>query len=313
MGEVEFVGGDGWISDDSSFYGDEDSKQQLEQISTQCNVSQKNNLNTLIEKSKTRSKKMEQLELSHPGQGRHDSWHLFESAEEFVKRVPPLTTSIQICDWIWVHKPNLNPHGAMSAPSNEMRLMSCGQELLASSIAKRSEIKSGKVKQMVTKQLNVEAKLLEQQITDLAVEMNVLHGKWMLFPEVDAVTRVWRVIVDAVINGKLGPTAKVAPDDGTNKARLICIYTNDFRDKEDVLRVLRQLVSLGVVNPQRNIYYKTDVNTILGIYGGTASNYGLQASLYSSQKMLADAQVHQSNATASSQAGPHFKKRKISS
>jgi hypothetical protein len=36
----------------------------------------------------------------------------------------------------------------------------------------------------------------------------------MLFPRTEDVTRVWKVIVDAVINGRLGPSAKVAPDDG---------------------------------------------------------------------------------------------------
>ena len=36
----------------------------------------------------------------------------------------------------------------------------------------------------------------------------------MLFPRIEDVTRVWKVIVEAVINGRLGPSAKVAPDDG---------------------------------------------------------------------------------------------------
>lgn len=46
----------------------------------------------------------------------------------------------------------------------------------------------------------------------------------MLFPKAVDVTRVWKQIVQAVINDRLGPTAKVATDNG-NDERLICVYT----------------------------------------------------------------------------------------
>lgn len=35
----------------------------------------------------------------------------------------------------------------------------------------------------------------------------------MLFPKSEQVTRTWRTVVEAVITDRLGPTAKVAPDD----------------------------------------------------------------------------------------------------
>ena len=96
------------------------------------------------------------------------------------------------------------------------------------------------------------------------------------------------MVVEAVINNKLGPTAKVAPDEGKPKDRLICIYTKDFRDKADVVRVLQELVLMGLVGSERGIYYKSDTYTYLDIYGNTAPMYGLQASLYSSFKLLAE-------------------------
>jgi hypothetical protein len=110
----------------------------------------------------------------------------------------------------------------------------------------------------------------------------------MLFLALKDVTRVWRMVVEAVINNNLGSIAKVAPDDGKPKERLICIYTKDFRDKADVLRVLQELVSMGLVGSGQGIYYKSDPYTYLDIYGDTAPVYGLQASLYSSFKMLAE-------------------------
>lgn len=46
----------------------------------------------------------------------------------------------------------------------------------------------------------------------------------MLFPKVEEVTRTWRSVVDAVITDRLGPTVKVAPDDGKDE-RLSKAYT----------------------------------------------------------------------------------------
>jgi hypothetical protein len=106
----------------------------------------------------------------------------------------------------------------------------------------------------------------------------------MLFPQLADVSRMWRFVVDGVTNNRLGPTAKVAPDSGKAGDRLICVYTKDFRDKEDVLRVLQELISMGVaVTTGRPVYYKSDSYTLLDIYRETAAQYGLQASVYSSQ------------------------------
>ncbi|KAF2640313.1 DUF1917-domain-containing protein [Massarina eburnea CBS 473.64] len=205
--------------------------------------------------------------LVNPGEGRMDSWQLGESADEFVNRLPPLTTSGEVYDWIWVHNPHdhaRNNGTAKQEQRNVEEFETRGRQLLAERLEKN---------------------LLKQRINNLAVETNVIDGKWMLFPSLDNVTQVWRLIVDAVINNRLGCTAKVSPDQGTNKARLICVYTNDFRDQESIRRVLQELVSMGVTG-SRPIFYKSDAYTILGIYRETAARFGLHASIYSSQKML---------------------------
>jgi hypothetical protein len=119
----------------------------------------------------------------------------------------------------------------------------------------------------------------------------------MLFPELTNLSRTWRLVVDGVINSRLGPTAKVAPDNGRPDDRLICVYTKDFRDKEDVIRVLQELVSMGLAGTGRPIYYKSDSYTLLDIYSKTATTYGLQASLYSSQTLLAEVNLSKSAPT----------------
>jgi hypothetical protein len=242
--------------------------------------------------------------LFNPGQGRADSWQLNESALDFVKRVPPLTTLQTSCEWIWVHNPYVQHENA----SNPANLISRGQALLQQSLQTRSNIQAqgaSKLKTTMSRSLNEESRLLRQRIADLAVETKVLSGKvslelcssprqadtrpqWMLFPNPKDVSRVWRLVVDGVINNRLGTTAKVAPDDGSERPRLICVYTRDFRDKDDIARVLQELFAIGVAGTGKSIYYKSDPYTYLNIYGETATQYGLQASLYSSQKMLAE-------------------------
>jgi hypothetical protein len=37
---------------------------------------------------------------------------------------------------------------------------------------------------------------------------------------------------------------------------LVCVYTNDFTDKEDVKRVVVKLVELGLVSRRRPVFYK---------------------------------------------------------
>lgn len=116
----------------------------------------------------------------------------------------------------------------------------------------------------------------------------------MLFPAAEDLTRVWREVVEGTINNRLGSAAKVATDQGRKDRRLICVYTKDFRDIEDVRRVLKELVAQGLVDSGRGIYYKADAYTYLDIYGENAAEYGLQASVYSSQKLLSLAKAPKS-------------------
>ena len=83
----------------------------------------------------------------------------------------------------------------------------------------------------------------------------------MLFLQLEDITRVWKKIVEAVITDRLGPIAKVAPEDGNSKERLVCIYTRDFRDEGDVLRVLQELVAMGLARSGKPLYYKSDAFT----------------------------------------------------
>ena len=84
-------------------------------------------------------------------------------------------------------------------------------------------------------------------------------GKWMIFPTSENVQDIWNEIATKVYNGELGCSAKVSnkdpPSTSNNSSSigvsrwnednyLICVYVDDFRDEEDVRRVLRVLLRI---------------------------------------------------------------------
>ncbi len=93
-------------------------------------------------------------------------------------------------------------------------------------------------------------------------------GKWLIFVDPENVNEVWAKIKDAVEEGKLGDSAKVAtskpnPLAGKSDAKVICVYTYDWTDEKDVKRVREELRKFGITN---KIPYKADEDTIKGKY-----------------------------------------------
>lgn len=93
-------------------------------------------------------------------------------------------------------------------------------------------------------------------------------GKWLVFVPVSQVDEVWAKIRDATEDGHLGDSAKVATTKPNSNAsdpsrKVICVYTYDWTDDEDVRRIRDELRALGIVS---KIPYKTDGDTSAGRY-----------------------------------------------
>ncbi len=73
---------------------------------------------------------------------------------------------------------------------------------------------------------------------------------------------MWKSIATAVFKGVLGYTAKVSTNDNGRRF-LICVYTMDYLDKEDVFKQRKVLQEIGF---RQLLFYKPDVYTYLGIY-----------------------------------------------
>jgi len=92
-------------------------------------------------------------------------------------------------------------------------------------------------------------------------------GKWLIFQEPDLVDDVWTKVRDATVALELGISAKVStakpnPDSRDNR-KVVYIYTKDWADEEDVLRVREKLRELGFVD---RIGYKRNIETFAGEY-----------------------------------------------
>jgi len=225
-------------------------------------------------------------------EGQRSAWQQNETVLEFLRRLPvdqPVTAAVG--PWLWVGSP-LYTHSwkAQDAKHEFPALMEQGETLFVNFAEQRAKIEKqnpGKPTATITRKLGPYRDVLEENILSTAVKTSVTSGKWMLFPLAQDLPRVWRTVAEATAAGRLGPMSKVGTYEPGNetKGTLICVYTYDFTDFDDVKRVLHELVELNLVGGQsRPIYYKCDAYTCLDL--GSDNEYKIRASLYSSKDVL---------------------------
>ncbi len=93
-------------------------------------------------------------------------------------------------------------------------------------------------------------------------------GKWLIFAPITQIDDIWIKIKLATEEGKLGSSAKVStakpnPNSTDAKKSVICVYTYDWTDKDDVMRIRQRLRELGIIS---KIPYKADQDTLKGKY-----------------------------------------------
>ncbi|KAK6000855.1 hypothetical protein QM012_003580 [Aureobasidium pullulans] len=265
----------GYISDDSDFYGTPKARKKLEAHSKKTSTKQ------LVQNwyrgraahptacfTMVSSNIVDQTPLYNRLEGLPTARQLNEIVDEFLKRLPPRTSITS--DWIWI-----------SCPSHKEQMTDRACALMSQSAAEKERVISANpnsTQSTFTRKLSPLREQLKEDILDLAVAM-------------------WRIIAQAVVDGRLGDIAKVAPADPPDPdpfgavqkqqaSHLVCVYTTDFSDLDDVRRVLEELIELGLAPRAADgaIYYKTDAYTYLNI--DSSNSYGLKASLYSSKDII---------------------------
>jgi len=103
-------------------------------------------------------------------------------------------------------------------------------------------------------------------------------GKWLIFLPDNRVDELWRKVRDATAAGELGVSAKVSTvkpnPESRDERKVIYVYTRDWADEADVMRVRGRLREMGVVD---RIGYKRNIETFRGEY----SEKGKKVTYYS--------------------------------
>ncbi|KAJ5711692.1 hypothetical protein N7488_005848 [Penicillium malachiteum] len=214
-----------------------------------------------------------------------------ETISSFLSRLrPSITLKSEAGPWIWVRGKASKSLSKSLESRDEASFVRKGTELLREFDDKEQELRAAHDKSGARSTGGLTRKLkplrceLETGILSVARETGITAGKWMLFPSDDRVDEVWRTLVLALEKGDVCADAKVSTNDGkgNGQARLICIYTEDFADREDVKKVLQMLAREELFHPRgRPIYYKSDAFTLLEI--NSKNKYQLKASMYSSK------------------------------
>lgn len=89
-------------------------------------------------------------------------------------------------------------------------------------------------------------------------------GKWLLFLKPEFIDAAWEQVKDATEQGLLGGQSKVSTKKGFKGSDfVICVYSYNWKDEKDVMRIRQELRELGFEKP---IPYKTDADTLAGKY-----------------------------------------------
>ncbi|HJJ53219.1 MAG TPA: DUF1917 domain-containing protein [Methanocorpusculum sp.] len=92
-------------------------------------------------------------------------------------------------------------------------------------------------------------------------------GKWLIFVGPEEVDVAWQRVRDATIEGRLGIGAKVSTakenDDSHDDRKVIYVFTENWADEPDVMRVRAELKELGFID---RIGYKRNLDTYAGEY-----------------------------------------------
>lgn len=230
---------------------------------------------------KIQSRKLAKPDVSHfhnPYAGVKGAWQLTETVDTFLDRLPPATTDdTEVGPWIFICNPYIDRKSKRLAQNQNIK--GCEDEAPEEEGANLALFVEGgmerlhlvtefhdKVNQapmlapMRTREKSKASIDASRDILALAHAMHVRAGKWMLFCTAQTVNEVWDVVAKATASNELGIAAKVATRSQIDPRpeRLICVYTADFHDKDDVERVALKLKQLGLVEGRgkKPLYYK---------------------------------------------------------
>ncbi|KAL3426127.1 hypothetical protein PVAG01_02918 [Phlyctema vagabunda] len=298
------------LSQESDFYGGAATKAEYtERVNSFDVVSWWNNktpsLTEVANKSLTTAQKdvKDAAKLYNIYEGNQAGRQLTEKFDEFMLRLPPRTTEqTDAVPWIYIANPyiprksgdvkqeGIYGEGPPEEGEDILGFITAGQQLLEELEEKKHAVGTemkGMNASTVSRTLNKHKEDIIRRIRKAAVEMKCTTGKWLLFTPPESVNEVWECVARATMDNELGIAAKVSPFqlEQRRQDRVICIYTKDFEDKDDLARVVKKMQELRLIdNRGKAIYYKPDAYTYLDLKRDNL--YDIKPSLYSSTEFL---------------------------
>lgn len=89
-------------------------------------------------------------------------------------------------------------------------------------------------------------------------------GKWLVFLPDERIDTFWFRVRFSLSMWRLGRTAKVTTGRKGEKEHVVCVYTYDYADVADVMRIRQELRNLSITY---RIPYKSNEQTHQGLYG----------------------------------------------
>lgn len=96
-------------------------------------------------------------------------------------------------------------------------------------------------------------------------------GKWLIFEKPTNIFAAWKQVQDGIKTERLGSSAKVSTRKGwrgRGTDYVICVYTYDWKDEKDVMRIREELRDMGF---EKLLPYKADEDTLRGKYSNKGS------------------------------------------
>lgn len=115
-------------------------------------------------------------------------------------------------------------------------------------------------------------------INEIAKSCNIISGKWLIYIKTELVDEIWNKIAHCCIKGLLGCSIKVSPKSINTISHVICVYTNNYFDINDVKKVRNVLKEIGII---QSINYKPDIFTYLCIY--RKNKWNIKPSIYATR------------------------------
>jgi len=160
-----------------------------------------------------------------------------EEIDAFLRAKAPSGVSKKDCSWISVHHP--------------VKCAQCQNSDLKALERRIQEMRSNDY---------MSPKLLDEA----ARRSGVITGKWMIFKGKDAIDDAWNTVVQLVADPQSRfHSAKVSPCPADTRTQVICAYTKDYLDENDVMAAREELRRRGFVD---SLAYKPDVYTTALIY-----------------------------------------------